>query len=123
MFSCEYCKKNFRTEFIEHRRFEFTKSLLTGFARARARVCVCVCVCVCVFIFFHRKVFFRLQDVQDKFERLRSTILCCEYLSGCFCQVPSSPYPKMSYFTFKDENSSLEHTGEKAKRYNVLRER
>ena len=44
--------------------------------------------CVCVFIFFHREGFFRLQDVQDILERYGSTILCCEYLSGCF--LPSS---------------------------------
>ena len=37
---------------------------------------VCVCVCVCVFIFFHREG---------------------------LCQVPSSPYLKMSYFTSKVE--------------------
>ena len=44
--------------------------------------------CVCVFIFLHREGFFRLQDVQDILERDGSTILCCEYLSGCF--LPSS---------------------------------
>ena len=42
-------------------------------------------VCVCVFIFFHREGFFWLQDVQDMLERYGSTILCCEYSSGCFC--------------------------------------
>ena len=61
---------------------------------------------VCVFIFFHHEGFFRLQDVRDILERYGSTILCCEYLSGCFYQVHSSPYLKMSYFTSKDENSS-----------------
>ena len=35
-----------------------------------------------------------------------STILCCEYWSGFFRQVPSSRYLKMSYFTSKDEISS-----------------
>ena len=59
-------------------------------------------VCVCAFIFFHREGFFRLQDLQDMLERYGSTILCCEYLSGCFCQVPSSLFPNLSYFTSKD---------------------
>ena len=71
------------------------------------------CVCVCVFIFFHRRGFFRLQDVWDILEKYGSTILCCEYLAGCFCQIPSSPYLKMSCFTSKDQNSSLLNTREK----------
>ena len=62
----------------------------------------CVCVCVCVFIFFHCEGFFRLQDVQDILERYGSTTLCCEYSSGCLCQVPSSLFPNLSYFTSKD---------------------
>ena len=45
-------------------------------------------------------------------------ILCCEYLSGCFCQVPLSPRLKMSYVTSNDENSS-HHKLEK-KRYDIL---
>ena len=75
-------------------------------------------VCVCAFIFFHHEGFFQLQDVRDILERYGSTILCCEYLSGCFCQVPSSPYLKMSYFTSKDENSS--HHKLERKRYDIL---
>ena len=67
-------------------------------------VCVCVCACVCVCLFFHRKGFFRLQRFYGHNWGYRSTILCCEYYAGCFCQDPSSPYLKMSYFTFKDEN-------------------
>ena len=62
-----------------------------------------------------------------------SLILRCEYYAVCFCQVPSSPYLKMSYFTSKvpsslylkmsyfsskDENSS-KHKLEK-KQYDVL---
>ena len=76
-------------------------------------VCVCLCVCVCVFIFFHHEGFFRLQDVQDILERDGPTTFCCEYLYGCFCQVPSSPCLKVLNFTSKGENSSLQHTGEK----------
>ena len=66
-------------------------------------LCVCVCVCVCVFIFFHREIFLRLQDLWNIRERYGWMFLCCEYLSGYFCQVPSSPYLKMSYFTSEGE--------------------
>ena len=59
-------------------------------------------VCMCVFILFHREGFFRLQDVQDILEGHRSTILCCEYSSGCFYQVLSSLLPNLSYFISKD---------------------
>ena len=52
-----------------------------------------------------------------------STILCCEYQLGAFCQVPSSPYLKMLYITSKDENFSRQLTGEKTIRYNVLHEK
>ena len=80
---------------------------------ARVRVRACVCVCVCVFIFFHREGFFRLQDVWDILERYESTILCCEYLSGCFHQVSSSPCLKMSYFTSTDETPARRPTRKK----------
>ena len=76
-------------------------------------VCVCVCACVCVFILFHLEGFFRLQDVWDIIKGYRSEILCCEYHSRCFCQVPSSPFLKMSYFTSKDETLARRETGEK----------
>ena len=45
-------------------------------------------------------------------------MIFCECYVGCFCQVPSSPYVKMSYLTSKDENAS-EHKLER-KRYDVL---
>ena len=73
----------------------------------------------CVFILFHRKGFLRLQWCLRHAWGYRSTILCCEYYAGCFCQVPSSPYLKMSYFTSKDEKSS-EHKLAR-KQYDVLR--
>ena len=76
-------------------------------------VCVRVCVCVCVFILFHREGLFRLQDVWDILEGHISTMLCCEYHSRCFCQVPLSPYLKISYFTSKDETPARPQTGEK----------
>ena len=65
-------------------------------------VCMCVCVCVCVFMLFYSKGFFYLQDVCDIHEGYGSTFLCCKYHSRCFCQVPSSPFLKLSYFTSKD---------------------
>ena len=74
---------------------------------------VCVCVCVCVFILFHREGFFRLQDVGDILEGYGSTMLCYEYHSRCFYQVPSSRYLKMPYFTSKDETPARRQTGEK----------
>ena len=87
-------------------------------------VCVCVCVCVCacvracVLILFHHKSFFRLQRCLGHTSGYGSTILCFEYHAGCFCQVPSFLYLKMSYFTSKDENSSKHKLGRK--RYNIL---
>ena len=79
-----------------------------------------VCVCVSVFIFFHHEGFFQLQDVQDMLERYRSMILCCEYSSGCFCQVPSSLFPNLSYFISKDVTPACRKTGEKMIWYTVL---
>ena len=69
-------------------------------------MCVCVCVCVCVFIFFHREGFFRLQDVHDMLEMYGSTNLCCEYLSGCYCQFPSSLFPNLSLHIIVYVNSN-----------------
>ena len=66
-------------------------------------VCVCMYVCVCVFILFYRGGFFRLQDVWDILEGYGSTMLCCKYYSRCFCEVSSSPFLNMSYFTSEDE--------------------
>ena len=59
---------------------------------------------VCVFTFFYRKSFFRLQRCLGHTWGYRSTILCCENYSRYFCQVPSSLFIKMSYFTSRDEN-------------------
>ena len=92
----------------------FESTFCSGYsfrARARARVCV--------FIFFHHKGFFRLQDVQDILERYGSAILCCEYLSGCFCQVLSSLFPNLSYFTSKNVTPARRKKLER-KRYDIL---
>ena len=74
--------------------------------------CCYSAVCVCVYT-LPPVGFFRLHDVFDIREKFGSTIFCCEYQLTALCQVPSSPYLKMSYFTSKDENSSRSITGEK----------
>ena len=60
----------------------------------------------CVFILIHRKGYFCLQRILGHSWGYGSTILCCEYYAGRFCQVTLSPYLKMLYFTSEDENSS-----------------
>ena len=52
-------------------------------------------VCVCVFILFHHEGVFRLQDIWDILGRHGRTHV--EYHCRCFCQVPSSPFLKISY--------------------------
>ena len=78
----------------------------------RACVRVCVCVCVCVFIPFHLLVS----------SGCTTSVTCVRYsdqrsfvvsITRGFCQVPSSPFLSLSYFTSKDENSSRPLTGEK----------
>ena len=102
VFSCAFCEIFKSTFFTEH--LPGTASLSLSLSLS---VCVClfvrVCVCVCVFILFYREGFFRLQDVWDTREGYRSAMLCFEYHTRCFCQVPPSPYLKMSYFSSKDE--------------------
>ena len=73
----------------------------------RASVCVCVCMCVCVYVCVCVYTlppvgFFRLHDVCDIRDQ-RSFVLS---ISRGFCQVPSSLFLNLSYFTSKDENSS-----------------
>ena len=67
-----------------------------------ATVCVhgCVCVCMCLYSSTAKASFV-------------CKMLCCEYHSRCFWQVPSSPFLKMSYFTSKDETPAHRQTGEK----------
>ena len=88
----------------------FYPSVLIYLTSLSACVCACVCVCVCVcvcFLLFHREGFFRLQDVWNISEGYRSTMLCCEYHPRCFCQVPSSPFLKMSILHLRRRNSSM----------------
>ena len=78
------------------------------------RVCSCVraCVCVCVFILFH---LLASSDCKTSVTYLRCSDQRSFVVSTArgFCQVPSSPYLKMSYFIPKDENASQHKTGEK----------
>ena len=82
------------------------------------RVCVCVCVCVCVFMLFH----LLLSSVCTtslayvRSSNQRSFVVSISVTA--LCQVPSSPYLKMSYFTSKDENSSP--TLLERKRYDIM---
>ena len=72
--------------------------------------CVRACVCVGVFIFCN--------NVLDILEGYGSTTLCCEYYIGCFCEVLSSPFLKMSYFTSTDEPPAVDKLGKK--QYDIL---
>ena len=66
-------------------------------------VCLCVCVSVCLFILFHCKAFFRLQLCLRHAWVKGSMILCCGHDTRCFCQVRSSQFLNLSYFTSRDE--------------------
>ena len=81
----------------------YTTSIIKNFYRSKlATVCVCVCVCVCLYSFTVMASSV-CNDVWDILEEYESTILRCEYHSSCSCQVPSSPFLKISIFTSKDE--------------------
>ena len=78
-------------------------------------VCVCLCSSTCWFLPTARHLWYMWE--------VRINDLLLWAFSGCFCQVPSSLSPNLSYFTSKDENSSRSPTGEKTIWYNVLREK
>ena len=89
-------------------------------------MCVCMCVCVCVYS-LPLAGFFRLQDVCNihPCSDQGSFVVC---ITNGFCQVPSSPFPNLSYFTSKDATPACRKTGEKtiwytagsAKRWYIL---
>ena len=62
-------------------------------------------VCVCVYT-LPPVVFFRLHDVCDDIVRSLDQRSFVVSISRGFCQVPSSLFLNLSYFTSKDENSS-----------------
>ena len=78
-------------------------------------VCVCLCSSACWFLPAARHLWYTWE--------VRINDLLLWAFSGCFCQVPSSLSPNLSYFTSKDENSSCSITGEKTIWYNTLREK
>ena len=92
----------------------FKKSWKTGPKKA-ADLCVCLCSSTCLFLPSARHLWYTWEV------RINDRLLWA--FSGCFCQVPSSLSPNLSYFTSKDENSSRSLTGEKTICYNVLREK
>ena len=59
--------------------------------------CACACACVRVYLFipFHRKGVFRLQWYLGGTSIYGPMILCFEYYSKCFDQVPSSSFLNM----------------------------
>ena len=68
-------------------------------------VCVCLCSSTCWFLSDARHLWYTWE--------VRINDLLLWAFSGCFCQVPSSLFPNLSYFTSKDENSNRFSTGEK----------
>ena len=65
-------------------------------------VCVCVCFCVGVWVCLYSSVCWLLSIARRVWE-LRVFV---ESISRDFCQVPSSLFLNLSYFTSKDETSS-----------------
>ena len=68
-------------------------------------VCVCVCVCVCMFILFHQLISSGCMT-SVTYMRCSEQRSFVESITRGFCQVPSSPFLSLSYFTSKDENCS-----------------
>ena len=75
------------------------------------KLLVLVCVCVCVFILFQLLVSSSCTTsvTYVRCSNQRSFVVS---ITRGFYQVPSSPFPNLSYFTSKDENSSRSLTGE-----------
>ena len=90
---------------FELRKYEAQEVSIGNTSRSKLPVLhtfVCVCVCVCVYILPQWRLL-RSAKCPRHTSGYGSTIFCCEYLLTALCQVPSSPYLKMSYFTSKDE--------------------
>ena len=91
-------------------------------AKFKKHVCLCVCVYVCVCKLIYCECFFRLQDVWDIHKSYGSTMLCCEYHSRCFCQIPSYPFLKMSYIS-PPKTKTREHKMKRRLNYIWFRKR
>ena len=72
----------------------------------------CMCVCMCVFTLFHLLVSSGGTASVTHVRWLDQQSFVVSIIR-VLCQVPSSPFPNLSYFTSKDENSSPQLTGEK----------
>ena len=83
----------------------------------RSGVCVCVCVCLCVFMLFHLLV---SSDSTTFVTSVRSSDQqsFVVSISRGFCQVPSSLFLNLSYFTSKEENSSWQPL--ERKQYDIM---
>ena len=105
---CEKQQQNIRNEEnIGHNVRD--KHVITNFLLTC--VCVCVCVCVCLYsstcrLFPTARRLWHTWDVQI------NDLVVVSIARG-FCQVPSSPFPNLSYFTSKDVTPSHRKTGEK----------
>ena len=119
MYSCEYCKIFRNNYFQEH----LQTAVCVCVCVCVCVVCVCVCVYVCVCVCLYSSTVKASSNCERSGTYLRGTDQRCyvEYHFKCFCQVPSSPFLKMSYIsapkTPKYENPS-EHKLER-KRYDI----
>ena len=111
---CNFIKKR-----LQHRCFpmKFARTPILKNICELLLVCVHVCVrarvCVCVFILFHLLVSSGCTTsvTYVRYSDQRSFVVS---ITSGFCQVPSSKFPNLSYFTSKDGNSSQQLTREKA---------
>ena len=90
---------------VKYGAYQVLLVLIIGSAVCNWQYLLMVCGCVCVYILPPWRLLPSARCLQHTWWP-GSTIMCCEYYSGCFCQVHLSRYLKMSYFTSKDENSS-----------------
>ena len=83
---------------------------------ACVRVCVCVCVCVCVFMLFHLLASSTC-TTSVRYVRSSDQWSFVVSITRGFCQVPSSLFPNLSYFTSEDVTPACRKTGEKTIQY------
>ena len=81
----------------------FPRAADKGRAPSSAYLVFLLATCVCGFRLCHCKGFFHLQCCLGHTWVRGSTILFYEYFFRCFCQVHSSPFLKLPYFTSKDK--------------------
>lgn len=96
----------------------FPRAADKGRAPSSAYLVFLLATCVCGFRLCHCKGFFHLQCCLGHTWVRGSTILFYEYFFRCFCQVHSSPFLKLPYFTSKGETSACWQL--EKKRYDIL---